>query len=87
MPLRLGKPYLDPHLEAATAEMRQRSAAMGIEFISGTDYFCNRRGCLTRLEPGASEPLSYDYGHLSLPAVKYYVEQIAPLVLGQPRRP
>ena len=81
IPLRLGDEYLDPHVKAATAEMRQRAAAMGIEFISGMDYFCNRQGCLTRMEPGSSVPLSYDYGHLTLPAVKYYVEQIAPLIL------
>lgn len=81
IPLRLGDEYLDPHVKAATAEMRQRAKAMGIEFISGMDYFCNRQGCLTRMEPGSAEPLSYDYGHLTLPAVKYYVEQIAPLIL------
>jgi hypothetical protein len=83
IPLRLGDEYLDPHVRAATAEMRRRSAAMGIEFISGMDYFCNREGCLSRMEPGSTEPLSYDYGHLSLPAVKYYVEQIAPIILGK----
>ncbi len=81
IPLRLGDEYLDPHVKAATAEMRQRAAAMGIEFISGMEYFCNREGCLTRMEPGSSVPLSYDYGHLTLPAVKYYVEQIAPKIL------
>ena len=80
IPLRLGDEYLDPRVKAATAEMRQRSAAMGIEFISGMDYFCNPQGCLTRMEPGSAEPLSYDYGHLTLPASKYYIEQIAPLI-------
>lgn len=84
IPLRVGDEYLDPHVRATTAEMRQRSAAMGIEFISGLDYFCNRDGCLTRMEPGSTEPLSYDYGHLSLPAVHYYIQQIAPLILGKP---
>ena len=81
IPLRLGDEYLDPYVKATTVEMRQRSAAMGIEFISGMDYFCNRQGCLTRMEPGSAEPLSFDYGHLTLPAVKYYIEQIAPLIL------
>jgi len=57
---------------------------MGIEFISGMDYFCNRDGCLTRMEPGSIEPLSYDYGHLTLPAVRYYIQQIAPIILGKP---
>jgi peptidoglycan/LPS O-acetylase OafA/YrhL len=84
IPLRLGDEYLDPHVRAATAEMRQRAAAMGIEFISGMDYFCNRDGCLTRMEPGSTEPLSYDYGHLTLQAVRYYIQKIAPIVLGKP---
>ncbi|UJW82099.1 acyltransferase family protein [Hydrogenophaga sp. SL48] len=83
LPLRLGDEYLDPHVKAATADMRRRSAAMGIEFISGMDYFCNKDGCLTRMGPGSAEPLSFDYGHLSLPAATYYVDQIAPLILGQ----
>jgi len=83
LPLRLGDDHLDPHVKQATAEMRQRAAAMGIEFISGMDYFCNAEGCLTRLDENATEPLSYDYGHLSVPAVTYYVEQIAPQILGQ----
>lgn len=81
-PLRLGAPYIDPHVYAATEEMRQRSAAMGVRFISGLDYFCNKEGCLTRLNRDATEPLSYDYGHLSVPASRYYVEQIAPLIFG-----
>ena len=84
VPMRLGEEYLDPLVRAATAEMRQRAQAMGIEFISGMDYFCNQEGCLTRMTPKSTEPLSYDYGHLSIPAVTYYVQQIAPLVLGKP---
>jgi peptidoglycan/LPS O-acetylase OafA/YrhL len=84
LPLRLGDEYLDPHVRAATAEMRQRAKNMGIEFISGMEYFCNREGCLTRMSANASEPLSYDYGHLTLPAVKYYVEQLAPLIFKKP---
>lgn len=83
-PLRLGDAYLDPHVKAATVEMRARSKAMGIEFVSGMDYFCNAQGCLTRLSENASQPLTYDYGHLSLPAVKYYVEQLAPIIFSKP---
>lgn len=84
VPMRLGEEYLDPLVRGATAEMRQRAKAMGIEFISGMDYFCNQEGCLTRMTPKSTEPLSYDYGHLSIPAVKYYAEQIAPIILGKP---
>ena len=83
-PLRLGDEYLDPHVRATTEEMRARSKTMGIEFISGMDYFCNAQGCLTRLNESASEPLTYDYGHLSLPAVTYYVQQLAPRIFTQP---
>ncbi len=71
---------LDPELQAATERMRQRAQAMGIEFISGMDYFCNADGCLTRLNEQARQPLSYDYGHLSVSAATWYIEQIAPLI-------
>jgi peptidoglycan/LPS O-acetylase OafA/YrhL len=78
-PLRL-KTGLDPKLEAITNQMRARADAMGIEFISGMSYFCNSEGCLTRLSQNATEPLTYDYGHLAPDAVRYYVEQLAPLI-------
>ena len=84
LPLRLGAEFLDPDVKAATVEMRARAKAMEIEFISGMDYFCNADGCLSRMAEDATEPLSYDYGHLSLPAVTYFVEQIAPLVFKTP---
>ncbi|MDD3785586.1 MAG: acyltransferase family protein [Hydrogenophaga sp.] len=71
---------LDPALQGATDQMRQRAQAMGIEFISGMDYFCNADGCLTRLDEKARQPLSYDYGHLSVGAATWYIDQIAPLI-------
>lgn len=82
-PLRLGDKYLDPLVKSTTVEMRARAAAMDIEFISGMDYFCNKQGCLTRMSENASEPLSYDYGHLTIPAAIYYVQQIAPLIFDK----
>lgn len=78
-PLRL-REGLDPKLNEITRHMRQRAQAMGIEFISGMDYFCNADGCLTRLNEQARQPLSYDYGHLSVSAATWYIEQIAPLI-------
>jgi peptidoglycan/LPS O-acetylase OafA/YrhL len=80
-PLRL-KAQLDPKLEETTRQMRARAEAMGIEFISGLPFFCNRDGCLTRMSDTATEPLSYDYGHLAPEAVRYYVEQLAPLIFA-----
>ena len=47
-------------------------------------FFCNDKGCLTRLNEDAKQPLSYDYGHLSTGAAIYYVEQLAPLIFKKP---
>ena len=82
-PLRL-KAGLDPALDSATKTMRARADQMGIEFISGLQFFCNEEGCLTRVTDDAQQPLTYDYGHLSTSAVKYYVEQLAPLIFKKP---
>ena len=84
-PLRLGREYLDPQAIAATQMLRERAAAMVIEFVSGMDYFCDDRGCLTRLSEDEVQPLSYDYGHLSTGAMAYYVEQLAPVIFGRER--
>ena len=82
-PLRLHN-GLDPQLAEITEQMRVRSEAMNIEFISGMQFFCNHEGCLTRMTEDAKQPLSYDYGHLSTSAVTYYIQQLAPLIFKQP---
>lgn len=84
-PLRLGEAFLDPEVRRATEIMRERAQKMGIEFISGMDFFCNAQGCLTRLSEDATQPLSYDYGHLSTGAAAFYIEQLAPLILNRTR--
>jgi len=84
-PLRLHN-GLDPKLTEITAEMRARAEAMGIEFISGMDFFCNAQGCLTRINETAKQPLSYDYGHLSTTAVVPYVQWLAPQIFSPPTR-
>jgi peptidoglycan/LPS O-acetylase OafA/YrhL len=83
-PMRLKDEFLDPGVRAATATMRARAQKMNIEFISGMAYFCNEQGCLTRMSEEATQPLSYDYGHLSIGAAIYYVEQLAPLIFKAP---
>jgi len=83
-PLRLDR-RLDPRLDAITPQLRARAEAMGIEFILGMDHFCNEAGCLTRLSQDATEPLSYDYGHLAPDAVRYFAEQLAPTIFPTPR--
>lgn len=79
-PLRLKREDWQPGLEAAAIEMRQRAKDMDIEFINGMDYFCNDDGCLTRMSAESQQPISYDYGHLTVEASTYYIEQIAPLL-------
>ncbi len=84
-PLRLGGEFLDPDVREATDIMRERARKMGIEFISGMDFFCNAQGCLTRLSEDAAQPLSYDYGHLSTGAAAFYIERLAPLMFNKTR--
>lgn len=79
-PLRLGEEFLDPEVRIATDAMRTRAQKMGIEFISGMDFFCNAQGCMTRMSEDSTQPLSYDYGHLSTGAMVHYIEQLAPLI-------
>jgi peptidoglycan/LPS O-acetylase OafA/YrhL len=79
-PLRLPEADWQPGLLKASQTMRQRAQDMGIEFINGMDYFCNAEGCLTRLSAESQQPISYDYGHLTVEASTYYVQQIAPLI-------
>ena len=83
-PLRLNDGFLDPEVRTATVLMRERAQKMGIEFVSGMDFFCNDQGCLTRMTDDAVQPLSYDYGHLSTGAMVYYVERLAPLIFNNP---
>jgi peptidoglycan/LPS O-acetylase OafA/YrhL len=82
-PLRLDR-RLDPRVDSMTQQLRARADEMGIEFISGKDYFCNADGCLTRMSFSATEPLSYDYGHLAPDAVRYFAEQLAPRIFKLP---
>lgn len=84
-PLRLGEEFLDPDVRHATEIMRDRARQMGIGFISGMDFFCDTGGCLTRLSEDATQPLSYDYGHLSSGAAAYYIEQLMPRILNGTR--
>jgi hypothetical protein len=79
-PLRLKEADWQSGLVKASERMRQRAADMGIEFINGMDYFCNADGCLTRLTEQSQQPISYDYGHLTVEASTFYIEQIAPLI-------
>lgn len=84
-PLRLDETFLDPEVRRATEIMRGRARKMGIEFISGMEFFCNAQGCLTRLSEDATQPLSYDYGHLSTGAAAFYIERLAPLMFDRTR--
>jgi peptidoglycan/LPS O-acetylase OafA/YrhL len=81
-PLRLANSFLDDHVVAYSRELKMRTERAGGEFISGLDAFCDANGCLTRLHERASEPTTYDYGHLTVPASSYFIEKIAPRIFG-----
>lgn len=83
-PLRLPNPFLDDHVVAYSREVKMRTERAGGEFIAGLDVFCDPNGCLTRLHERANEPTTYDYGHLTVAASTYFIEQIAPKIFGPP---
>ncbi|MGM9425541.1 acyltransferase family protein [Hydrogenophaga sp. MI9] len=81
-PLRLPNSFLDDHIQAYSREVQMRTERAGGEFISGLDVFCDPNGCLTRLNERASEPTTFDYGHLTVAASSHFIAQIAPRIFG-----
>ena len=57
----------------------------GVEYISMRQLFCNEQGCLTRPSLNSSAPMSYDYGHLTVPAASYAADLLAPKILTLPK--
>lgn len=82
-PARLSHDFLDPYVLEASRYMQQKSKDLGIVFIEGLDYFCNSSGCITRLTEDDLQPISYDYGHLTVKASSYLIESIAEEVFGE----
>ncbi len=81
-PLRLPNSFLDDHIAAYSREVKMRTERAGGEFIAGLDVFCDPNGCLTRLHERASEPMTFDYGHMTVAASTTFIEQIAPQIFG-----
>jgi hypothetical protein len=58
--------------------MRRFSEALGVEYISARQVFCNEAGCLNRI---GDELMTGDAFHLAPPGSKYLIDQIAPALL------
>lgn len=66
--------------------MKERyRGSLQISYISLVDRLCNSEGCLTYLDGNPKEGLiTYDYGHFTLPASRYVVQNfIAPALARQ----
>jgi hypothetical protein len=62
-------------VEKENEPMRRFSEALGVEYISARQVFCNEAGCLDRI---GDELMTGDAFHLAPPGSKYLIDQIAP---------
>lgn len=87
----LAEPALRSHrgLAKDLAQFDQKVAHIatkaGVEYISMQQLLCNAQGCLTRPAVSSNLPMSFDYGHLTVPAASYVAEQLAPKILSLPQ--
>lgn len=72
-------------LPALDSKMAKIAEQAGVEYISMHQLLCNEQGCLTRPSLTSSAPMSYDYGHLTVPAATFVAEQLAPKILSLPK--
>jgi len=82
-PKELSKENLDPYVLASDASMRAFSVRHNIEYVSGIDFFCNKEGCRTTVGADRRIPISYDYGHLTQPAVEVFVHHLLQKVFDE----
>jgi len=67
---------LDPTVPEVDASLRQMARRLGIRYISSYETLCNSEGCLTHVDDGGGQLMTYDYGHLSVGAAEYLVAAI-----------
>jgi peptidoglycan/LPS O-acetylase OafA/YrhL len=65
-------------VEQEDEPMRRFSEALGVEYVSARQVFCNEAGCLNRI---GDELMTGDAFHLAPPGSKYLIDQIAPALL------
>ena len=61
--------------EAFDAELREFSRRNGINYISPRDILCNQEGCLTMVGGRLDSLISFDRGHLTVPASVYMISR------------
>jgi peptidoglycan/LPS O-acetylase OafA/YrhL len=65
-------------LEEDDERMKDFSAAVGVDYISARQVFCNDDGCLARID---NELVASDVVHLTAAGSRYLIARIAPLLL------
>jgi len=66
-------------VERDDERMKEFSAAIGVDYISARQVFCNDDGCLARID---NELVASDVVHLTTAGSRYLISQIAPLLLA-----
>jgi peptidoglycan/LPS O-acetylase OafA/YrhL len=66
-------------VEQDDERMKDFSAAVGVDYISAREVFCNGDGCLARID---NELVASDVVHLTTTGSRYLIERIAPLLLA-----
>ncbi len=73
---RYSKCGLDPNVPEVDTSLRQAARRLDIRYISAYQVLCNSKGCLTHVNDGGDQLVTYDYGHLSAGAAEYLVSAI-----------
>ena len=82
IPLRLNNHLVQSVLTTDRIMKERYGNSLQVTYVSLVDRLCNTDGCLTYLDGNPKEGLiTYDYGHFTLPASRYVVQNfIAPVL-------
>lgn len=62
------------------AALRKKATALGVDYVSAYQTFCNHEGCLTRVGDGAKGLTAWDNAHLTIAGSRALAQAIAPLL-------
>ena len=73
---------LIPQVTDADRELHAQAIALGVDYVSALDVFCNRAGCLTTTGAGDVDRLvAWDSEHLTQTGSDYLIDAIANRIL------
>jgi peptidoglycan/LPS O-acetylase OafA/YrhL len=71
---------------ALDTRLRALAGQLGATYVSPLDFFCNTRGCMTRVGERFNDLISFDYGHLNPAAAQLFVANAVPQIFGSAAR-